>query len=154
MDFSGIVSQVHPSGYETRKSTSGLRQKKDRRDCSVPREISLDSKRLVSVSYVETRHSDFQGFSRVRSPFVSFVHEIRNTGAVLMHTVVYYSYSYTCIYNNNLRATHARTLLPAALASVSFGFILVRVVRVRVRVYQYTIRISRSDKYGICHFYL
>ena len=58
MDFSGIVSQVHPSGYETRKSTSGLRQKKDRRDCSVPREISLDSKRLVSVSYVETRHSD------------------------------------------------------------------------------------------------
>jgi len=26
-----------------------------------------------------------------------------------------------------LRATHARTLLPAALASVSFGFVLVRV---------------------------
>ena len=31
----------------------------------------------------------------------------------------------------DLRATHARTLLPAALASVSFGFVLVR-VRVRV----------------------
>ena len=30
----------------------------------------------------------------------------------------------------DLRATHARTLLPAALASVSFGFVLVR-VRVR-----------------------
>ena len=30
-----------------------------------------------------------------------------------------------------LRATHARTLLPAALASVSFGFVLVR-VRVRI----------------------
>ena len=27
----------------------------------------------------------------------------------------------------DLRATHARTLLPAALASVSFGFIFVRV---------------------------
>jgi len=27
----------------------------------------------------------------------------------------------------DLRATHARTLLPAALASVSFGFVLVRV---------------------------
>ena len=30
----------------------------------------------------------------------------------------------------DLRATHARILLPAALASVSFGFVLVR-VRVR-----------------------
>ena len=27
----------------------------------------------------------------------------------------------------DLRATHARTLLPAGLASVSFGFVLVRV---------------------------
>ena len=36
------------------------------------------------------------------------------------------------IYDFDLRATHARTLLPAALASVSFGFILVR-VRVRHR---------------------
>jgi len=32
----------------------------------------------------------------------------------------------------DLRASHARTLLPAALASVPFGFVLVR-VRVRVR---------------------
>ena len=31
------------------------------------------------------------------------------------------------IYDFDLRATHARTLLPAALASVSFGFVLVRV---------------------------
>ena len=36
-------------------------------------------------------------------------------------------------YDFNLRASHARTLLPAALASVPFGFVLVR-VRVRVRV--------------------
>ena len=36
------------------------------------------------------------------------------------------------LYDFDLRATHARTLLPAALASVSFGFVLVR-VRVRVR---------------------
>jgi hypothetical protein len=34
------------------------------------------------------------------------------------------------IYDFDWRATHARTLLPAALASVSFGFVLVR-VRVR-----------------------
>jgi len=33
-------------------------------------------------------------------------------------------------YDFDLRASHARTLLPAALASVPFGFILVR-VRVR-----------------------
>ena len=31
------------------------------------------------------------------------------------------------LYDFGLRATHARTLLPAALASVSFGFVLVRV---------------------------
>ena len=31
------------------------------------------------------------------------------------------------IYDFDLRATHARTLLPAALASVSSGFVLVRV---------------------------
>ena len=31
------------------------------------------------------------------------------------------------ICDSDLRATHARTLLPAALASVSFGFVLVRV---------------------------
>ena len=34
-------------------------------------------------------------------------------------------------YDFDLRASHARTLLPAALASVPFGFVLVR-VRVRV----------------------
>ena len=32
----------------------------------------------------------------------------------------------------DLRASHARTLLPAALASVPFGFVLVR-VRVRFK---------------------
>ena len=31
------------------------------------------------------------------------------------------------LHDFDLRATHARTLLPAALASVSFGFVLVRV---------------------------
>ena len=31
------------------------------------------------------------------------------------------------LYDFDLRATHARTLLPAAVASVSFGFVLVRV---------------------------
>ena len=31
------------------------------------------------------------------------------------------------IYDFDLRATHARALLPAALASVSSGFVLVRV---------------------------
>jgi len=36
-------------------------------------------------------------------------------------------------YDFDLRASHARTLLPAALASVPFGFVL---VRVRVRVNQ------------------
>ena len=35
-------------------------------------------------------------------------------------------------YDFDLRATHARTHPPAALASVSFGFVLVR-VRVRVQ---------------------
>jgi len=34
------------------------------------------------------------------------------------------------IYDFDLRASHARTLLPAALASAPFGFVLVR-VRVR-----------------------
>ena len=36
-------------------------------------------------------------------------------------------------YDFELRASHARTLLPAALASVPFGFVLVR-VRVRATV--------------------
>jgi len=35
------------------------------------------------------------------------------------------------LYDFDLRATHARTLLPAALASVSFGFVFV-LVRVRL----------------------
>jgi len=35
--------------------------------------------------------------------------------------------SCTPLCNFGLRATHARTLLPAALVSVSFGFVLVRV---------------------------
>ena len=39
----------------------------------------------------------------------------------------------------DLRATHARTLLPAALASVSFGFVLVR-VRVRILIFRIWIR--------------
>jgi len=38
-------------------------------------------------------------------------------------------------YDFDLRASHARTLLPAALASVPFGFVL---VRVRVRYYSFT----------------
>ena len=36
------------------------------------------------------------------------------------------------LYDFDVRASHARTLLPAALASVPFGFVL---VRVRVRFY-------------------
>jgi len=39
------------------------------------------------------------------------------------------------ICDSDLRATHARELLPAVLASVSFGFVLVR-VRVRTAVEQ------------------
>ena len=41
-------------------------------------------------------------------------------------------YALPFFYDFDLRASHARTLLPAALASVPFGFVLVR-VRVRVR---------------------
>ena len=36
-------------------------------------------------------------------------------------------FSIHCHSADDLRATHARTLLPVALASVSFGFVLVRV---------------------------
>ena len=39
------------------------------------------------------------------------------------------------LYDFDLRASHARTLLPAALASVSFGFVLVRVVRAEVYIF-------------------
>jgi len=41
------------------------------------------------------------------------------------------------IYDFDLRATHARTLLPAALASVSFGFVLVRVRVQFIPILQY-----------------
>ena len=40
------------------------------------------------------------------------------------------------LYDFDLRATHARTLRPAALAFVSFGFVLVR-VRLQVTVIRY-----------------
>ena len=43
------------------------------------------------------------------------------------------THTYALFHVFDSRATHARTLLPAALASVPFGFVLVR-VRVRVRV--------------------
>jgi len=51
-----------------------------------------------------------------------------------------------------LRATHARTLLPAALASVSFGFVLVRVRVTR----GWTVDMKRNSfKLEISsHFYL
>jgi len=48
------------------------------------------------------------------------------------------------LYDFDLRATHARTLLPAALASVSFGFVL---VRVRVRNPQRPHRIQNVELY-------
>jgi len=38
------------------------------------------------------------------------------------------------LYDFDLRATHARTLLPAASASVSFGFVLVRVRVLKVQL--------------------
>ena len=44
------------------------------------------------------------------------------------------------LYDFDLRATHARTLLPAALASVSFGFVL---ARVRIR---FELRYLRSSE--------
>ena len=47
------------------------------------------------------------------------------------------------IYDFDLRATHALTLLPAALASVSFGFVLVR-VRVRMIFFATATRNSAS----------
>jgi len=45
------------------------------------------------------------------------------------------------LYDSDLRATHARTLLPAVLASVSFGFVF---VRVRVKIGQQTAGQSRA----------
>ena len=49
------------------------------------------------------------------------------------------------IYDFDLRATHARTLLPAALASVSSGFVL---VRVRVRSAELLLLIIITHNYG------
>ena len=49
-------------------------------------------------------------------------------------------------YDSDLRASHARTLLPAALASVPFGFVLVR-VRVRIMMVTY---IANGARVKIC----
>ena len=49
------------------------------------------------------------------------------------------------LHDFDLRATHARTLLPTALASVSFGFVLVR-VRVRTAVFG-ALKNIFADKY-------
>ncbi len=46
-------------------------------------------------------------------------------------------------YDFDLRASHARILLPAALASVPFGFVLVR-VRVRARCARSCMDFTRS----------
>ena len=43
----------------------------------------------------------------------------------------------TSFYDFDLRASHARTLLPAALASVPFGFVLVRVRIQEARIHLY-----------------
>ena len=48
-----------------------------------------------------------------------------------MEVLCFLPITHYSLYNFDLRATHARTLLRAALESVSFGFVLVR-VRVRV----------------------
>jgi hypothetical protein len=45
----------------------------------------------------------------------------------LVLKVTFFCSTHYPLYDFDLRATHARTLLPAALASVSFGFVLVRV---------------------------
>ena len=50
------------------------------------------------------------------------------------------------LYDFDLRASHARTLLPAALASVSFGFVL---VRVRVRLRGRTIGALRAERHTL-----
>ena len=44
-----------------------------------------------------------------------------------MEVLCFLPSTHYALYDFDLRATHARTLLPAALASVSFGFVLVRV---------------------------
>ena len=56
---------------------------------------------------------------------VSTLERVESTILPSLYTIPFYDF--------DLRASHARTLLPAALASVPFGFVLVR-VRVRVSV--------------------
>jgi len=56
------------------------------------------------------------------------------------------------LYDFDLRATHARTLLPAALASVSFGFVLVRVLvrkagSIKTFILPFFFLLSRGIKY-------
>ena len=60
--------------------------------------------------------------------------ELRPAGTKrnISHVLPLHNIDSHSLYDFDLRATHARTLLPAALASVSFGFVL---VRVRVRVF-------------------
>ena len=60
-DFSGIVSWVHSSEQETRKRA--------RHKCFVSHETGLAGGLYVSVSQVETKHLDFQGFFRVSFQF-------------------------------------------------------------------------------------
>ena len=62
MDFSGIVSQVLRSGGETG-------EKARYNNCFVSHETGLYGRLSVSVSQAETKHLDFQGFSRVSFQF-------------------------------------------------------------------------------------
>jgi len=61
-------------------------------------------------------------------------------GVLALHTSTHYP-----LYAFDLRATHARTLLPAALASVSFGFVL---VRVRVRAMEVMVMVAVQNGIG------
>ena len=63
---------------------------------------------------------------------VSTLERVESTILPSLHALPFYDF--------DLRASHARTLLPAALASVPFGFVL---VRVRVRV------LTQATKAGI-----
>ena len=57
------------------------------------------------------------------------------------------------LYDFDLRATHARALLPAALASVSFGFVLVR-VKVPIgalRAERHTLTSAEWTSCSACH---
>ena len=57
------------------------------------------------------------------------------------------THTYALFHVFDSRATHARTLLPAALASVPFGFVL---VRVRVRVAGAYCLTVPNDKKPLC----